>query len=314
MMKKKKLIENGVKSMFAANLAPSLQLDNDTLVPGEFAQDEITNKENLVNKGCLSNDTDFANKDTEIDVPCAVNTSDMNTSLGFIDISKVEPTIQKDMIKPNFKGLLSKLLAHESVSKYKKAVLQSMLTEANFNIEDEKKFLKHMLSNGSSLDEIKGLYGIENCKCINDMDNNIVDIEIKTPHGNIVLNDIQDIIFSADDKAQKEPMYCSLMNYINTKLLNEAAPDWAGPKSYVPDTRINASDVLRAIKTKLGNKATAASVIEDYADNQEYFYHVSQVETKDLPETLDVGQVTLKKTGNNYFIDKMNKDYPLFKA
>lgn len=89
--------------------------------------------------------------------------------------------------------------------------------------------------------------------------------------------------------------------------------DYAGPLSFVPDTRLNTSDVLNELKKKIGEGSEAIHVDQDEDEEGNKTWCVTQVDEKKLPETLEVVNVKLKKDGNKYKVDGMAKDFPAMK-
>ena len=79
-----KALNEGLESsqdMIQSNAAQSFDdMGMASTNPGEFSPEEITNKENLVNAACMSNDTDFEGKATN-----QPNNSDDNSLLGAVN-------------------------------------------------------------------------------------------------------------------------------------------------------------------------------------------------------------------------------------
>lgn len=86
--------------------------------------------------------------------------------------------------------------------------------------------------------------------------------------------------------------------------------DYAGNLSYNPDKRLNASDVLNAVKNAVDPELAAkVSVVKNVDANEEPSYAIQNIEEKDLPATLEIDtntdeKVVLKKDGNSYKFDK----------
>ena len=89
--------------------------------------------------------------------------------------------------------------------------------------------------------------------------------------------------------------------------------DYAAPLRYVPDTRINTSDVLNALKAKIGEGSEAIHVDSTVANNGDKIYTVSQIEKSKLPNELDVENVTLKLGDEGYTIEKAASEFPVKK-
>lgn len=92
------------------------------------------------------------------------------------------------------------------------------------------------------------------------------------------------------------------------KALNES--DYAGNLNYNPDKRLNASDVLNAVKNAVDPELAAKlSVVKNVDANEEPSYAIQNIEEKDLPEKLEIDtntdkKVVLKRDGNSYKFDK----------
>ena len=89
-----------------------------------------------------------------------------------------------------------------------------------------------------------------------------------------------------------------------------AESDYAGNLSYNPDKRLNASDILNAVKNAVKPElAPALSVVKNVDANEEPSYAIQNIDEKELPEKLEIDtntdkKVVLKKDGNTYKFDK----------
>ncbi len=89
-----------------------------------------------------------------------------------------------------------------------------------------------------------------------------------------------------------------------------AESDYAGNLSYNPDKRLNASDILNAVKNAVKKElAPALSVNKDVDENEEPSYIILNIDEKDLPEKIEIDtntdkNVVLKKHGRAYKFDK----------
>lgn len=215
----KEAIESS-KEIIANNATSFDEMGMSHVKPGEFAQNEITDPENLVNKATIANDSDF--NSNECDCECEhpeeievmgdiVNLGDDNTT----DVEDVLSMVQK--------------------------TAQSAFGESTLG-----KFITNKL-NGKSF----------------------------------------------------------------SQLLTES--DYAGPLDFVPDTRFNTSDVLNALKSKIGDAAAGIHVDCEVDADENPYYVVSQIDKKELPDTIQIQTVVLKRDGNKYAADKISKEYPLKK-
>lgn len=89
-----------------------------------------------------------------------------------------------------------------------------------------------------------------------------------------------------------------------------AESDYAGNLAYNPDKRLNASDVLNAVKNAVKPElAPALSIVKNVDANEEPSYEIKNIEEKDLPAKIEIDtntdkKVVLKKDGNSYKFDK----------
>lgn len=118
------------------------------------------------------------------------------------------------------------------------------------------------------------------------------------------------------DEEKRNPFAESALLQELKKQLKESnllESDYAAPLRYVPDTRINTSDVLNALKAKIGEGSEAIHVDSTVANNGDKIYTVSQIEKSKLPNELDVENVTLKLGDEGYTIEKAASEFPVKK-
>lgn len=234
-MKQLKEGHENSKDMIASNSTSFDEMGMAHTTPGEFAQEEITDRKNLENTGSMANDTDFEGKATveggsdecpACDIANEIDDTMNSLASDIVDISvKEEPSAEDEE-------------HHDDVDEEED--------------EDEKRLMT------IAHESVKG----------------------------------------------------SLLNAFKKKL-NES--DYAGPLSFVPDTRLNASDVLNELKTKIGEGSEGIHVDQDIDAEGNKVWVVTQVDEDKLPATLDVVNVTLKKDGNKYKVDGVAKDFPAMK-
>ena len=96
----------------------------------------------------------------------------------------------------------------------------------------------------------------------------------------------------------------------HNKFLTES--DYAGPRDWNPDTRINASNVLTTLKKEIGKGSEALHVDQVYDKDHNNAYKVSQIDEKLLPKKIQV-ETTLFELGDNniYYQNKISDTYPL---
>lgn len=207
------------KEMIDTNVTDMDSMGMANVAPGEFAQEEITDKNNLVNQGSMSNDTDFNKEDCSCDAAVAVTSISVEEEPeNLLKIS--EPSEEKP-----------------------EDVLEMHKRHHDFHF-GESRFAK-----------------------------------------------------------------------IVERALNES--EYGAPLSYVPDTRINSSDVLRELKSQLKDEEDKAKVSinqnVDAENNKSTIYTINQVEHSKLPKELTVENVVLELDDklNNYTVKKLKKDYPV---
>lgn len=210
------------KNIIDDNIVPNFdEMGMANVKPGEFAQGEITDQENLVNKGMMSNDTEF-NKDETPLVQADVHSAEVNISAP----EKGEAEIE--IVKKS---------------------------------EDECE------------DPLAAFFGE-----------------------------------SAVGKALKEQL-----NGRSFEQYLAEAGDYAGPLSYVPDVRINVSDVLNTLKHELGDGSEGIHVDQIYDERHNNAYKVSQYDVDKLPKKIQVQNVVLERDGDTYKVNKVSETYPLAK-
>lgn len=223
----KKTCSEAVESsadMIADNTVPSFnEMGMATVRPGEFAQEEITDQENLINKANMSNDNNF-NKDSENNIE---NLADEMLN-NMLDISKPEDTdIEITAIMDNEK-CPNHCCHHFGESTLAKA-LEKVLNGRTFE-----------------------------------------------------------------------------------QYLTEAT-DYAGPKDWNPDMRINVSEVIKTLKDEIGEGSEGIHVDQLYDDQKNNCYKVSQIDKNKLPKTLTVSNLKLTLDDDTYKIDSKSKDFPVAK-
>ena len=233
----KESVSEGVESskdMIQQNTVPSFDdMGMANVEPGEFAQGEITNQENLVNTGAMSNDNDFNGKDTV-----------SKNSLG-----DAEDALAKD-------------LTDISAPEEKDAIASVEITKTVGKKDEDESLLK-------------GLFGESRFAKM-----------------------VETVM---DGKTCEERL--SLVE----------GGDWAGPKDFVPDTRINVSDVQRTLKNEIGDGSEGIHVDQLYDDQKNNAYKVSQIDNDKLPKKITVGHVVLELDGDTYKINKVSSEFPVQK-
>ena len=264
------------KEMLANNIVSSFDdMGMANANPGEFSPEEITDKNNLTNVAAMSNDTDFEGK-----------VDDQNAVSGVMDVMQ---DLADDMV--NISVDMEKPEEHN---------------------EDEEKQL-HILEFGESylgryIDKILGgktceeyLVAFnengEKSKKYTTRRNASGDYEIIGEDGKIA---------SVCDTEEEAEEWIKEHN----KFLTES--DYAGPRDWNPDTRINASNVLTTLKREIGKGSEALHVDQVYDKDHNNAYKVSQIDEKLLPKKIQV-ETTLFELGDNniYYQNKISDTYPL---
>jgi len=270
------------KEMLANNIVSSFDdMGMANANPGEFSPEEITDKNNLVNTAAMSNDTDFEGKEeTQTDASSIINTMN-DLADDMVDIS-VDVENQEDHEHhchhphEEEKALHILEFGESYLGRYVDKILGGKTCEEYliaFNESGEKPKKYTTRRNASG------------------------DYEIIGEDGKIA--SICDTEEEADEWIKEHNEFL-------------AESDYAGPRDWNPDTRINASNVLTTLKKEIGEGSEALHVDQVYDKNHNDAYKVSQIDEKLLPKELKVETIVLKLGDNNvYYKDKMSDNYPL---
>lgn len=195
--------------------------------PGEFAQEEITDQENLINKANMSNDNDFNKDDNSVE---EIAKDMMNNML---DISKADDDMATVEITAITDDECPECHKHHCHHHFGESTLAKALNK---------------VLNGRSFEQY----------------------------------------------------------------LTEAT-DYAGPKDWNPDMRINVSEVLKTLKNEIGEGSEGIHVDQLYDEQKNNCYKVSQIDKNKLPKTLTVSNVKLTLDDDTYKIDSKSEDFPVAK-
>ena len=329
-MKELKESHENSKEMIASNSTSFEDMGMSHTAPGEFAQEEITDHSNLENTGSMANDTEFSGKEDSGCENCDVVTATIDKvddamddlASDIVDISvkdeeEVEPEEDEDE-----KRLMT--LAHESVKGSLLNIFKKKLNEDRFG---EEKFVVYLwpfagyqmypfeveasheeeaLEKAVAKAEEEGNYGVF-ADDVEDAENHpdlymYVDA---TPYGGGThYVDAQNLRIEKKDEFGES---------VSKKLKESKGDDYAGPQDFVPDSRINASAVLNALKKEIGEGSEGIHVDQDQNDKDEKVWVVTQIDEEKLPKTIDVINVKLERDGNKYKVKKMKKDFPAMK-
>lgn len=364
-------IKEGVESskdIISDNVVPSFEdMGMANVAPGEFAQGEITDKENLVNKGDMSNDTDF-NKEDACPVEKALDAAeDMLSDLVDISAPKADATLKivkttscdehgLDCTCPECEhkhhhhhhGPFGESTLNEDeplymqnpqlvelYNKWKGQLSDPSLTLATMPGKPNPIVIKDMIDDG--IDPRTATVDDYVCHEINDVAdrfdhmpkawNSMIDALVAAA------KESPEVRLNADNsewlpelKLAEQPVNYgeSIMGKIITKALggksceeylSEAVQmkesEYAGPRDWNPDQRINAFDVLNALKQEIGDGSEGIHVVKDLDARQDPIYRVTQIDKEKLPKTLTVETITLKYEDGAYRPQGPSKEAPL---
>ena len=333
-MKQLKEGHENSKDMIASNSTSFDEMGMAHTTPGEFAQEEITDRKNLENTGSMANDTDFEGKATVnsgSECPACDIADKIDDTMNSLASDIVDISVKDDEIEDNGedseededeKRLMT--LAHESVKGSLLNIFKKKLNEDRFG---EEKFVVYLwpfagyqmypfeveasheqeaLEKAVAKAEEEGNYGVF-ADDVEDAENHpdlymYVDA---TPYGGGThYVDAQNLRIEKKD---------SFGESVAKKLKESNGDDYAGPQDFVPDSRINASAVLNALKKEIGEGSEGIHVDQDQNEKDEKVWIVTQIDEEKLPKTIDVINVKLKRDGNKYKVEGMKKDFPAMK-
>lgn len=264
------------KEMLANNIISSFDdMGMANTNPGEFSSEEITDKNNLTNVASMSNDTDFEGK--------VNNTDNVSGVLNAVhDLANDMVNISVDMKNPEEcdeeKELHILEFGESYLGRYIDKILGGKTCEEyliTFNENGEKEKDYTVRRNASG------------------------DYEIIGEDGKIA--SICDTEEEADEWIKEHNKFLTESNY-------------AGPLDFVPDLRINTSDVLTALKKEIGDGSEAIHVDQVYDKDHNNAYKVSQIDEKLLPKKIQVEKVLFELGDDNiYYVNKPSDTYPLAK-
>jgi hypothetical protein len=282
--------------------------------PGEFAPEEITDVKNLENTASMANDTDF-NKDENC-APCDMindlEKSMENLASDLIDISvRDEEKEEKPIMESSFRRNLTRTLTESDFGEEQYKVYFWPFSGYDLHpIEVEAYNEEEALEKAVAKLEEEGLVGF--------FADDVEDVE---NHPDLYL------YVDATMEGASEPHYIDAQNLRIEKVgsLGESSfvksikkslteSDYAAPLKYVPDTRINAADVLNALKAKIGDGSEALHITSELDEEGNKLFSVSQIDKDKLPKEIDVESVTLKLGDKGYSIEKTVSDFPVKKG
>lgn len=310
------------KEIINSNIVPSFEeMGMANVEPGEFAQGEITDQENLVNKANMSNDNDFGNSsDAGNSFEKAVE--DMTNDL--VDISagddESSDVASLEIIKTTdhcCKDEEDKYSFGESrLAKYIESILngktceQYLAEKTNYNFKPINPALSQANFEAYVMDELltsmseedKQAFVIE-CEKEMNGDPEADPYLILTKYGKI--NDLMTYNITPSELY----WHMTSKNQLQREAVKES--NYAGPLNFVPDVRISVADVVAALKNKIGEGSEAVHVDQEYDERKDNAYKVSQIDKNLLPKKLHVENVLLELDGDTYKVNKTSDSFPL---
>lgn len=328
-----KLLKEGhenSKEMISSNTTTFEDMGMDHTVPGEFAQEEITDRSNLENTGHMANDNDFEGKcDSKCcDTMCkAMDDMIAMDKMGdlasdIVDISIKDDEEYEDDDK-DVEDLIKKV--HESVNTNILPLLKKKLNESEYGeksytvylwpfagyytypVKVEASHEEEALEKAVAQleEEGKTAFFADDVEDVEKHDDLYIYVDSTPYGGGCHYVDAQNLRIE-EDKGVNESV-------IKKKIVKESNGDYAGPQDFVPDTRVHTSAVLNTLKDKIGAGSEGIHVDQDLDEEGNKIWCVTQIDKSKLPNELEVMNVTLEKDGNKYKVKGMKKDFPAMK-
>lgn len=333
-MKQLKEGHENSKDMIASNSTSFDEMGMAHTTPGEFAQEEITDRKNLENTGSMANDTDFEGKATvnsgsecpACDIADKIDDTMNSLASDIVDISvkddEIEDNDEDSEEDEDEKRLMT--LAHESVkgsllSIFKKKLNEDRFGEENFVVylwpftgyqmipfEVEAYHEEEALEKAVAKAEEEGKLAVfaDDVEDAEDHPDLYMYVDATPYGGGTHYVDAQNLRIEKKDHFGES---------VSKKLKESNGDDYAGPQDFVPDSRINTSAVLNALKKEIGEGSEGIHVDQDQNEKDEKVWIVTQIDEEKLPKTIDVINVKLKRDGNKYKVEGMKKDFPAMK-
>lgn len=333
-MKQLKESHENSKDMIASNSTSFDEMGMAHTTPGEFAQEEITDRKNLENTGSMANDTDFEGKATvnsgsecpACDIADKIDDTMNSLASDIVDISvkddETEENSEDSEEDEDEKRLMT--LAHESVKGSLLDIFKKKLNEDRFG---EEKFVVYLwpfagyqmypfeveasheeeaLEKAVAKAEEEGNYSVfaDNVEDAENHPDLYMYVDATPYGGGTHYVDAQNLRIEKKDGFGES---------VAKKLKESNGDGYAGPQDFVPDSRINASAVLNALKKEIGEGSEGIHVDQDQNEKDEKVWVVTQIDEEKLPKTIDVINVKLKRDGNKYKVEGMKKDFPVMK-
>lgn len=310
------------KEIINNNIVPSFEeMGMANVEPGEFAQGEITDQENLVNKANMSNDNDFGkSSDTGNSFEKAVE--DMTNDLVNISADNNEDSdiTSLKIVKTTDDCCDCEEDKHSfgesHLAKYVESILngktceQYLAEKTKYNLKQinpalgRANFEDYVMNNfiASMSEEDKQAFITEVEKEMNG-DQEADPYSILANYGEI------DDLLTYNITPSELYWQMTGTNQLQREAVKES--NYAGPLNFVPDVRISVADVVAALKNKIGEGSEAVHVDQEYDERKDNAYKVSQIDKNLLPKKLHVENVLLELDGDTYKVNKTSDSFPL---
>lgn len=306
------------KEIMSNNIVPSFEeMGMANVEPGEFAQGEITDQENLVNKANMSNDNDFGKssdagnsfeKTVEdmandlVDISAGDNEDSDVTSLKIVKTTDDCCDCEEDKHsfgESHLAKFVESVLNGKTCEQYlaeKTNYINPALARANF----EDYVMDSLITSMSEEDKRDFIMEVE--KELNG-DPEADPYLVLANYGGI------DDLMAYNITPSELYWHMTGKNQLQREAVKES--NYAGPLNFVPDVRISVADVVAALKNKIGEGSEAVHVDQEYDERKDNAYKVSQIDKNLLPKKLHVENVLLELDGDTYKVNKTSDSFPL---
>lgn len=310
------------KEIINNNIVPSFEeMGMANVEPGEFAQGEITDQENLVNKANMSNDNDFGNSSDAgnsfekavedmtndlVDISAGDDESSdvaslkiVKTTDGCCDCEEDKHSFGESRLAKYVESILNGKTCEQYLAektKYNLKRINPALGRANFEVY----VMDNLIASMSEKDKQAFITEVE--KEMNG-DPEADPYLILANYGEI------DDLLTYNVTPSELYWHMTGTNQLQREAVKES--NYAGPLNFVPDVRISVADVVAALKNKIGEGSEAVHVDQEYDERKDNAYKVSQIDKNLLPKKLHVENVLLELDGDTYKVNKTSDSFPL---
>lgn len=211
------------KEMIQQNVVPSFEdMGMATTPPGEFSPEEITDKQNLVNTGEMSNDTDFEGKEHEDDMASKLADIADEVIGDFVDISadkcpeckdKEEELHVLEFGESYISKIIDKTLGGKTCEQYLTNLFESnyaapldYVPDLRFNAADVTVALKNEIGKGSEAIHVDAVYDDRKNRAfkVSQIDKNLLPKRIQVE--NVLLELDDDNVYHANKPSDAFPL------------------------------------------------------------------------------------------------------------